>query len=180
MEESLSLKSQPTSFITQLNSVSHGLPLTEPQWIYPQSHLSSSVVSTLEMRSAASSMVNSRHSILDLFSYNSIYCFSFPGVQLTLCMQSIHYIRKMHSTIGRKQFYICYSLALVLMNSIGLGCNTLYGQFVWIEQRSSSPGGPAEYFLANTTWWVNTFGTCSALVANLMSDGLLVRHRDFS
>jgi len=124
-------------------------------------------------------MVISRHSILDLFSYNSIYYFSFPGVQLTLCMQSIHYIRKMHSPIRRKQFYICYSLALVLMNSIGLGCNTLYGQFVWIEQRSSSPGGPAEYFLANTTWWVNTFGTCSALVANLMSDGLLVRHTDF-
>ena len=65
------------------------------------------------------------------------------------------------------------------MNSIGLGCNTLYGQFAWAEQRDSSPGGPAAYFLANTTWWVNTFGTCSALVANLMSDGLLVRYTIF-
>jgi len=63
---------------------------------------------------------------------------------------------------------------MALMLTIALACNILYGQYVWIEKRDSIPGGPGVYFLENTTWWVNTLGTCAAFVATLMSDGLLV------
>lgn len=72
-------------------------------------------------------------------------------------------------------FYIWFSLALLFLNAVQVATNTLYGQYVWIEQGPSTPGGPMAYFEENTTWWVNTFGTSSSLAADVLSQALLVR-----
>ena len=95
------------------------------------------------------------------------------GVYVIICMQSIRYLYNGHSSIRRKQFYICYSFTMALMFTIRHASNTLYGQYVWIEKRDTS-GGPGAYFSAHTTWWFNTVGTSAVYVTTLMSDGLLV------
>lgn len=65
---------------------------------------------------------------------------------------------------------------MALLIAIVIASNILYGQYVWIERGNSTAGGPGVYFMANTSWWVNTFGTCCVLAVNIMSDGLLVRN----
>ena len=96
------------------------------------------------------------------------------GVQLILCIESIHYLKQRPG--GLTAFYIAFSLVLVFLNAVQLAANTLYGQFMWIEQGPNTPGGPFAYFENNTTWWVNTLGTAASLAGDIASQALLVSH----
>jgi len=47
------------------------------------------------------------------------------------------------------------------------------GQLMWIQHRDD-PGGPYAYFVASANSWFETLGTATDIVANIMSDALLV------
>ena len=54
-----------------------------------------------------------------------------------------------------------------------MAANQLMGQFMWIEHRNY-PGGPFNYYLENSTLWINVFGTATCIVGNYLNDALLV------
>lgn len=96
-----------------------------------------------------------------------------PGAQFVLCLHTIYYLKRRPGPLT--VFYIVFSLVLLLLNAIELAANTLYGQYMWIERGQTTPGGPAAYFYENATWWVNTLQTAVSLVADIMTQALLVR-----
>ncbi|KAF9522771.1 hypothetical protein CPB83DRAFT_863948 [Crepidotus variabilis] len=104
---------------------------------------------------------------------NTVSCILY-GINIYLCFQTIYYLRARRISAGRASFFTFFSLWTTALMAIGLACNVVYGQYVWIEGRNDYPGGPGEYFLVNTGWWVNTFGSASAVVTSITSDGLML------
>lgn len=70
--------------------------------------------------------------------------------------------------------YITYGTVILILLTIDISTNAIFGQLMWIEHRDV-PGGPAAYMGENLTLWVNTLGTASGVAVNFMGDALLVR-----
>lgn len=69
--------------------------------------------------------------------------------------------------------YVWYSLAMVILLGFALAANLLFGQFMWIEHRNF-PGGPIAYFNAESTIWFEVLGTVADVLADYLSNALLV------
>jgi hypothetical protein len=54
-----------------------------------------------------------------------------------------------------------------------MSANQIMGQFMWIEHRNF-PGGPFEYYVENSTLWINILGTTACIVGNYLNDALLL------
>ncbi|KII95584.1 hypothetical protein PLICRDRAFT_26010 [Plicaturopsis crispa FD-325 SS-3] len=69
--------------------------------------------------------------------------------------------------------YITYGTVILILLTIDISTNAIFGQLMWIEHRDV-PGGPAAYMGENLTLWVNTLGTASGVAVNFMGDALLL------
>ncbi|KAF9077047.1 hypothetical protein BDP27DRAFT_1389251 [Rhodocollybia butyracea] len=78
-----------------------------------------------------------------------------------------------HAQHQGRAFYVTYGAILLLLTTLAITTNALFGQEMWIEHRDS-PGGPIGYFAANVSAWYNTLGSTAGILTNFMADGLLL------
>ena len=71
------------------------------------------------------------------------------------------------------KFYTAFSTALLVLITIYLSTEAVFGQEMWVVHQSS-PGGPVQFFAENADVWYQTMGTASSVVLNLLGDALLV------
>ena len=71
-------------------------------------------------------------------------------------------------------FYVAYGGVLLMLVTIAVVTDGLWGQYMWIDRRNY-PGGPLGFFAATGNAWYNVFGSAADATANVLGDGLLVR-----
>ena len=71
------------------------------------------------------------------------------------------------------KLYMAFSTALLVLITIYLSTEAIFGQEMWIVN-ANYPGGMDAYFGDFVNVWYQTFGTAASIVLNLCSDGLLV------
>ena len=70
--------------------------------------------------------------------------------------------------------YVAYGGVLLMLVTIAVATDGLWGQYMWIDRRNY-PGGPLGFFAATENAWYNVFGSAADATANILGDGLLVR-----
>ncbi|OSC98586.1 hypothetical protein PYCCODRAFT_1439097 [Trametes coccinea BRFM310] len=96
------------------------------------------------------------------------------GVELVLYFLSVRIIwtsRDRRSSDHR--FFLCFSTGLLLMITIYVAVQAVFGQEMWIVN-ADYPGGSAAYLAEYAAVWYQTLGSAASIVLNLMSDGLLI------
>ncbi|KAL0063237.1 hypothetical protein AAF712_009839 [Marasmius tenuissimus] len=120
-------------------------------------------------------------SSIDLTFERSLYV----GGQITGILYGIHLVifvlscrlmsRPPYSSKSDSRFCICfyYGLCLLILWTVALSCNAIFGQFAWIDHRDVE-GGPAAYIAEHISDLYNTLGTTAGVGMNLLADALLV------
>jgi hypothetical protein len=75
----------------------------------------------------------------------------------------------------RQKFYIIFGGTLLALVTIDVAMDALWGQYMWIDHRNY-PGGPLKFYAASEAAWYSVLHLTSAVLANILGDGLLVRH----
>ena len=97
------------------------------------------------------------------------------GVEVFTFFASIYCIsRRPPQYRKRQKFYIVYGAILLALITIQVAFDMMWGTFMWIEHRNY-PGGPLGFFEASDGAWYNAMCYTSNSIANILSDGLLVR-----
>lgn len=100
-----------------------------------------------------------------------------PGVELVLYFASVTIILTWRERTNRDgRLFLYFSTGLLLMITIYVAVQAVFGQEMWIVH-ADYPGGSAVYLADNAAVWYQTLGSAASVVLNLMSDGLLVRIR---
>lgn len=103
---------------------------------------------------------------------------SIAGVELVLYAQTMYIYTTSSSTHKRSsRFFMCFSTALLILVTIFVSVQSVFGQEMWIVN-ANFPGGSAAYVATYASVWYQTMGTASSVVLQLMSDGLLVSTSD--
>jgi len=93
------------------------------------------------------------------------------GVDLAMYIGTMRYVllskRKSLLTIG-------LSTALLLLLTIDVVTNSIYGEQAWITFRDSTPGGPAAWLFENASVWYEDLGTTSVAALIFLGDGFLI------
>ncbi|KAJ7255686.1 hypothetical protein C8J57DRAFT_1517978 [Mycena rebaudengoi] len=105
---------------------------------------------------------------------NTIFAILY-GIELYMFFMSTYLFIGSSRAARSKYFYIGFSGTLLLLITLAMSCNLLFGQMMWIEHRDIS-GGFVAYFSSNIAAWYNTFGTAADFTANVLGDGLML-HR---
>ncbi|PPQ94122.1 hypothetical protein CVT25_007916 [Psilocybe cyanescens] len=98
------------------------------------------------------------------------------GILLCVTSTSIYLLifnRKPRQEARQNNFYIIYSMTLLILLTFAFATNALMGQLMWIQHRDDE-GGPLAYFDSSANSWFETLGTATDVVANIMADALLV------
>ncbi|KAI0821780.1 hypothetical protein BC628DRAFT_1328770 [Trametes gibbosa] len=96
------------------------------------------------------------------------------GVELVLYFASVSIILsgKDKSNADRR-FFLWFSTGLLLMITIYVAVQAVFGQEMWIVHADYA-GGSGQYLADNAAVWYQTLGSAASVVLNLMSDGLLL------
>ncbi|KAI1784831.1 hypothetical protein LXA43DRAFT_1186219 [Ganoderma leucocontextum] len=78
--------------------------------------------------------------------------------------------RKAWSTTDK--FYVAFSTALLVLITIYMSTEAVFGQEMWIVH-SGAPGGPAAFLADNVNVWYQTMGTTASVILIMLSDALL-------
>ena len=70
-------------------------------------------------------------------------------------------------------FLIFFSTALLILITIFMSTEAIYGEEMWVVQ-SDFPGGPDAFFVEKANIWYQTLGTTSFITLQLLADSLLV------
>lgn len=70
--------------------------------------------------------------------------------------------------------YVIHGGILVMLVTISLAANSMWGQYMWIDHRNY-PGGPLGFYRATQSAWYNVLRFAADVTANILGDGLLVR-----
>ncbi|KAI9566084.1 hypothetical protein HD554DRAFT_2194648 [Boletus coccyginus] len=96
------------------------------------------------------------------------------GIELVL------YFRTMHALLSPKArrrksdvFYTSFSSVMLLMITIWVSTQAVFGEKMWLED-AGFPGGPDAYWASNASVWYMDFGTTAVIVLQLMTDGLMI------
>lgn len=73
-----------------------------------------------------------------------------------------------------KRFFAIYSTVLLLLLTIDISVNAVWGELMWINARNT-PGGVFGYIVTQTSVWYQTMGSTSVVAMIFMGDALLVR-----
>ena len=90
------------------------------------------------------------------------------------------YFLTIHSfvkTRGHKRkldtFFIFFSTALLLLITIYIACQSVFGEEMWVVN-TDYPGGDAAYSYENESVWYQILATAAFIILNLLCDGLMV------
>ncbi|KAE9393402.1 hypothetical protein BT96DRAFT_887315 [Gymnopus androsaceus JB14] len=118
--------------------------------------------------------------VIDLPLERSLYVGNFfrailYGIELFTFAQAAHTIltQPVKSDHRSQIFYVTYGAVLMMLVTIAVTTDGLWGEFMWIDDRNF-PGGPLGYFSATTSMWMNVFGSAADATANILVDGLLL------
>ncbi|KAI0674163.1 hypothetical protein C8Q78DRAFT_1075837 [Trametes maxima] len=95
------------------------------------------------------------------------------GVALVLYAQILRLIFESQKRTPMDKFMVCFSTALVLLNTVYWATQAYFGQMMWVIH-DDYPGGPDAYASDFAYVWYQTWGTTASVACNLMSDALLV------
>lgn len=73
-----------------------------------------------------------------------------------------------------KRFFAIYSTILLLLLTVDISVNAVWGELMWINARNT-PGGVFGYLVTKTSVWYQTMGSTSVVAMIFMGDALLVR-----
>ncbi|KAI0354405.1 hypothetical protein OH77DRAFT_1496712 [Trametes cingulata] len=71
------------------------------------------------------------------------------------------------------KFYMWFSTALLLLITIYMSTEAVFGEEMWIVHRDT-PGGSLEFLEENADVWYQTMGTTASVILNVLSDALLI------
>ncbi|KAI0773167.1 hypothetical protein BD413DRAFT_472818 [Trametes elegans] len=98
----------------------------------------------------------------------------FYGVELVIYSLSVNELLAHRKTSTRTdKFYIAFSTVLLVLITVYMSTEAVFGQEMWIVHQDS-PGGPVQFFVDNADVWYQTMGTASSVVLNLLTDALLI------
>jgi len=97
------------------------------------------------------------------------------GVELVLYFQTVSLLlRGGRSKMTRSdKFFIGFSTALLILVTIYMATEAVFGEEMWIVN-ANIPGGPAAYFEANAAIWYQTWGTTASVALNWLADGFMM------
>ncbi|KAI0369733.1 hypothetical protein BV20DRAFT_332691 [Pilatotrama ljubarskyi] len=96
------------------------------------------------------------------------------GVQLILYFMTVRaLLRQTRKPTRSDIFFVLFSTALLLLNTISVATNSAFGQEMWVVNQDY-PGGADAYLEDYATVWYQTFGTAAGLVLQALASGLLV------
>ena len=96
------------------------------------------------------------------------------GAEICTFFASIYCISNSSSGHRKGQrLYIGYGGILLLLVTIEVAMDGLWGQYMWIDHRNY-PGGPLGFFVASEGSWYIVTGWAAGIVTNILGDALLV------
>ncbi|OCH85074.1 hypothetical protein OBBRIDRAFT_785392 [Obba rivulosa] len=97
------------------------------------------------------------------------------GVELSLYYMTVYSVFKMPRSERRKsdRFFVIYSTALLILLTIDISTNAVWGQQMWITFRGR-PGGVPAFIAREESVWYETLGTAASIVLIFLGDALLV------
>lgn len=115
------------------------------------------------------SLVSSASALVDVRHHR-------PGIQIYMCFHSCYLMKQGPPSEQRKNdFYIAYSVIMMVLSAFAFGSNAFMGQLMWINHRDY-PGGPLAYYFAKNSVWFEVFGSTANILQNYMNDALMVSH----
>lgn len=101
---------------------------------------------------------------------------STPGLELAIYGTILHRIFKKgnRSSSKSRKFCVIYSTAMIMLSTMNIAGNAVFGQEMWITHRDD-PGGVPYYIASEITVWYQTLASTSVICCIFMGDGLLVR-----
>ncbi|EGN98460.1 hypothetical protein SERLA73DRAFT_109965 [Serpula lacrymans var. lacrymans S7.3] len=106
---------------------------------------------------------------------NSFNCILY-GIELVLYFVTMHNFltaKKREHRRKSDRFFMCFSTALLLLITIYVATQSVFGEEMWIVN-ANYPGGDAYYAYENLSVWYETLGTAAFVALNLLGDGLLI------
>ena len=99
-----------------------------------------------------------------------------PGLELTIYGTILHRIFKKgnRSSSKSRRFCVIYSTVMIMLSTINIASNAVFGQEMWITHRNDQ-GGVPNFLATEITVWYETLASTSVICCVFMGDGLLVR-----
>ncbi|KAF9476010.1 hypothetical protein BDN70DRAFT_882972 [Pholiota conissans] len=111
------------------------------------------------------------HSIY-IGSYMSGILYGINLVMYFLTLQGL--LRKTnHNSPKSRRFFAIYSTILLLLITIDVAVNAVWGELMWIEGRNG-PGGVPGFIATQTAAWYQTMGSTAVVIMIFMGDALLL------
>ncbi|GBE87855.1 hypothetical protein SCP_1200800 [Sparassis crispa] len=97
------------------------------------------------------------------------------GVELVLYFISIRQLVESYKATKKRVdiFYMWFSTGLLLLVTIFVAVQAVFGEEMWIVN-AGFPGGDAAYLKMYASVWYQTMGTASTVILNLLTDGLMI------
>jgi len=97
------------------------------------------------------------------------------GVELTIYGAILHRIFKKgnRSSSKSRSFCVIYSTLMVMLSTINITGNAVFGQEMWITHRND-PGGVTNFLETEVNVWYETLASTSVICCIFMGDGLLL------
>ncbi|EIW52707.1 uncharacterized protein TRAVEDRAFT_53147 [Trametes versicolor FP-101664 SS1] len=99
----------------------------------------------------------------------------FYGIELAVYVLTIRALRhpgRRSSSMG-DMFLVLFSTVLLLLNTIFVATEAVFGEEMWIVN-ADYPGGQNAYLVDFASVWYQTFGTAASILLNLLSDAFLI------
>jgi hypothetical protein len=99
-----------------------------------------------------------------------------PGLEIFTFFAAVYCISHRPSDYRKGQrFYMAYGGILLVLVTIDVALDFLWGQYMWIDHRNH-PGGPPGFFVASQFSWYSVMQVALSVMENILGDGLLVCH----
>ncbi|KAI0042029.1 hypothetical protein FA95DRAFT_1610537 [Auriscalpium vulgare] len=95
------------------------------------------------------------------------------GVQLVLYVMTMQRLVRTTRKSTADKFFIFHSTATLILITIYVAVESVFGEEMWIVNRDF-PGGQGAYLATFAAVWYQTMGTTASVALNLLSDGLLI------
>ncbi|PPR02742.1 LOW QUALITY PROTEIN: hypothetical protein CVT26_009453 [Gymnopilus dilepis] len=94
------------------------------------------------------------------------------GVELVLYFLTLQglFRRGSHNSAKSRRFFTIYSTILLLLLTIDISVNAVWGEQMWITNQANVPG----FIVAETSVWYQTLGSTSVVALIFMGDALLL------
>ncbi|TFK42237.1 hypothetical protein BDQ12DRAFT_677854 [Crucibulum laeve] len=99
------------------------------------------------------------------------------GVELVMYFMTMKALSMPSNTIGGRRFFAIYSTLLVLLLTVDISCNAVWGEQMWITFRDT-PGGVPVFVETQVSVWYQTLSSTSVVALIFLGDALLI-HRLF-